>query len=291
MSAEERVAPAARERAVALEELLAARRYAYALFHKLLGAAPDAGVLDALLGEAAASAVAAYAEDDETMRGFGRFLGELASRKDRAALLEAARDEYTRLFVGPGAVPAPACKSPYLAKDPALFQEGTLEVRAAYRARGLEPKRLQRVPDDHVALLCAFMALRAKAALSDLRGGYAAALAAELRDELTFLRAHLAGWVGEFARALRASKKAVLYPQLVEAFAAFVSIDAVFLTEAAYWAEGADALAALAAHEGERVAFAARIEDALAELEAVRPFGIEDYELALRGKDAPQDLK
>ena len=74
---------------VALEALLLARARLYALFHKLFGAAPDAAAIEALLGEATADAVDEYAEDDETMRGFGRFLSELAAVEGRAALLEA----------------------------------------------------------------------------------------------------------------------------------------------------------------------------------------------------------
>ena len=164
---ERAAAPAAdeaRERAAGLEELLRARAYLFELFHKLTGAAPDAEVLDALLGEATAACAGAYAEDDETMAGFARFLRELAAREDRTGLLDAARDEYTRLFVGPAALPAPVWESPYRTKELTLFQENTLSVRAAYRAHGLEPKRVQRVPDDHVALVCGFMARRARVA-------------------------------------------------------------------------------------------------------------------------------
>ena len=88
----------------------------------------------------------------------------------RAALLEAARDEHVRLLVGPGALPAIPWEAPYRTGEPTVFQEGTLAVRAAYRARGVEPKRLARVPDDHVALLCAFMAQRGAALAALLIG-------------------------------------------------------------------------------------------------------------------------
>ena len=264
---------------VALEELLLARAYAYTLFHKLFGAAPDAATLDVLLGPDAAEAVGAYAEDDETMGGLGRFLAELAAREDRPALLDAARDEYARLFEGPGALPAPTWAAPYETGEPSLFQENTLRVRAAYRRHGLEPKRLQRVPDDHVALLCAFMGARANVALAALRTGDAAALAGELRDELAFVENHLANWLRAFAERVRASKTAVLYPQLIEAVAAFAAVDAVFLTEAAYWAESDDAaseLAACADSLGEP-------QTALATLEALHPLHIDDYELVPGG--------
>lgn len=172
---------------VALEALLLARARLYALFHKLFGAAPDAAVLEALLGGATADAVDEYAEDDETMRGFGRFLSDLAAAEGRATLLEAARDEHVRVLVGPGALPALPWEAPHRSGEPTVFQEGTLAVRAAYRARGVQPRKLQRVPDDHVALECAFMAREARFSLAQLiagrraRAGGRAARAAVLR--------------------------------------------------------------------------------------------------------------
>ena len=268
---------------VALEALLLARARLYALFHKLFGAAPDAAVLEALLGGATADAVDEYAEDDETMRGFGRFLSDLAAAEGRATLLEAARDEHVRLFVGPGPLPAFSWESPYRSHEPSLFQESTLAVRAAYRAHGLEPKRLARVPDDHAALLCAFLARRSGAALAALRAGDANGLAVELRDEEAFAAAHLTSWLDAFAKAARRSRTAVLYPQLIEALAAFARVDAVFLAEAAYWAEGLAAEGAVGAPDVRRGSVEARAleaaREALAALEALRPYGIEDYEL------------
>ena len=270
---------------VALEALLLARARLYALFHKLFGAAPDAAAIEALLGEATADAVDEYAEDDETMRGFGRFLSELAAVEGRAALLEAARDEYVRLLVGPGALPAIPWEAPYRTGEPTVFQEGTLAVRAAYRARGVQPKKLQRVPDDHVALECAFMALEARRSRAQLIACDVRALAAGLRAQQSFAVEHMAGWLGEYAKGLRRSATAVLYPQAAEALAAFVALDATFLAEAALWAEEVSAsgekFEALGAVAGspEAQMFAAA-EEALAALEQTRPFGIEDYELA-----------
>ena len=203
----------------------------------------------------------------------------------RAALLEAARDEYVRLLVGPGALPAIPWEAPYRTGEPTVFQEGTLAVRAAYRARGVQPKKLQRVPDDHVALECAFMALEARRSLAQLIACDVRALAAGLRAQQSFAVEHMAGWLGEYAKGLRRSATAVLYPQAAEALAAFVALDATFLAEAALWAEEVSAsgekFEALGAVAGspEAQMFAAA-EEALAALEQTRPFGIEDYELA-----------
>lgn len=263
-----------REEAAALESLLLVRAYVYTLFRTLLGAAPDAEVLDVLLGAATAEAVGAYADEDETMREFGRFLAGLAAREDRTQLLDEARDEYTRLFIGPGAVPVPVWESPYRSKEPAVFQENTLAVRAAYRAHGLEPKHVQRVPDDHVAMECSFMAERDGVALAALRAGDAETLAAELRDEYAFVEEHLNSWLSTFAKAERSSRTAVLYPQLIEALAAFCQRDAVFQAEAAYWAESLEA----PLEASDENAFA-DFEQALATFKTLHPYGLDDYKL------------
>lgn len=283
------------DEAVGLESLLHSRAYLYTLFHKLFGATPNTEVLDALLGNDAADAVGAYVDDDVTMQGLHRFLYESASRGDQAQLLEQVRCEYTRLFIGTGALPAPAWESPYRTNEHTLFQENTLAVRAVYRAHGLEPKRMQRVPDDHVALMCSFMAVRAGAVLDDLRTGDSTAFAAELRDQLSFVNGHLKSWLGMFAKEARASKTAVLYPQLLEAAAAFVTVDAVFLAEAAYWAESLAEASTDAQGIGVQpsIAEAKTFEgkrEALAALEVLRPFGIEDYELVPVERDGLRNL-
>ena len=118
------------------------------------------------------------------------------------------------------------------------------------------------------------------------QAGYVDLNAASLRDEEAFARGHMLTWVDDFARCARRSKTAVLYPQMIEALAAFVRNDAVLLSEAACWAEEArDACGetipgGLGALPGspEAAAFA-EVSDALAALARLRPFGIEDHEL------------
>ena len=138
-----------------------------------------------------------------------------------------------------------------------------------------------RVPDDHVALQCAFLAKLAGEALEAFRAGDAAALPAALRDQRAFVVEHMAGWLGEYAKGLRRSKTSVLYPQLVEALAAFVNLDAVLLAEAAFWidehAREGWAPAASGTPEAETLAC---MDAARARVGELRPFGIEDCELA-----------
>lgn len=260
-----------------LQALLVARAYLYELFHKLLGGAPDDDVLEALLSGMTADAFEEFAGASDELRVLGGFLGGLRA-EGRADLLERAKGEYTRVFIGPGALPASPYESPYTgAHDMSLFQENTLAVRSAYRESGLKARREQAVPDDHVSLLCAFMAARAKRVLDAFCAGGREGVACELRDQGAFVQAHLASWVGVFAASVRNSKAAaaaVLYPQMLEALEAFVRADVAFLTEAAYWAERQD--------EARAVALApelAQIAAALEALEALRPFGIQDNEL------------
>lgn len=259
-----------------VEALLYARAYLYGLFHKLLGGAPDAEVLDVLLGPDTADAVEAYAAESEPLAGLLAFLETLRA-EERSDLLERARDEYTRVLIGPAALPASPYESPYRgAHDESLFQENTLTVRRLYHARGLRVKREQAVPDDHVALLCAFAARLATRTRDAFAARDADALAAGLRDQAAFFARHLDGWLDTYARAVRNSKagsQAVLYPQLIEALAAFVAADAVFLGEAAFWAEWLDGELPVVD------ALPPGTQTALAGLDALRPFGIEDNEL------------
>ena len=214
---ERAAAPAAdeaRERAAGLEELLRARAYLFELFHKLTGAAPDAEVLDALLGEATAACAGAYAEDDETMAGFARFLRELAAREDRTGLLDAARDEYTRLFVGPAALPAPVWESPYRTKRAdALPGEHAFRARRVPRARPGAEAGAARARRPRGACVRVHGAAGARRAGERSRPAMRRSLRWSCATSWRSSRAHLTNWLGAFARAERQSKTAVLYPQ------------------------------------------------------------------------------
>lgn len=261
-----------------LGALLGARGYVYTLFHKALGGEPSDALVAALAGPETAEVLGAYAEESAAMAGVRGFLAGLGQR-DGAALACEAKDEYTRLFVGPGAPEALPWESPYVSKRGFVCQESALAVRQAYRAHGLEPRRLARVPDDHVSLICAFAAACAAEAQQAAAAGDAAALAAGLREQGAFVREHLASWPDDYARAARRSKTAVLYPQLIEALAEFVRIDAVFLDEAAFWAEGCGRQLPAAAAKAAADA-AAPVAQATATLAQLRLFGLEDNELA-----------
>ena len=209
-----------RRESIDLEALLLSRAYLYTLFHKLFGGTPDAAMVTCVLSETTRDVVEEYAGDDPSMKGLGRFLENLGECVDGAVLTDQARDEYTRLFIGPGELPCQPMESPYRTKDAAVFQENTLAVRAIFREHGLQLARLMRIPDDHIATMCGFMAHEAERSLAELCAGNVDALAASLRGQEAFVRDHMLTWVDDFARCARRSKTAVLYPQMIEALSA-----------------------------------------------------------------------
>ena len=262
--------------ALQLEALLVSRAYLYALFHKLMGGEPNEQLLAVLLDDTTADVVDEFAAGSEALQAFGEFLVALRAN-DASDLLDRARDEYTRVFVGPAALPASPYESPYTgAHDMSLFQENTLAVRGIYHDHGLRVRREQAVSDDHVAIMCAYMAELANRALEAFHAGNAAALADLLRDAGSFVETHLASWIGIYAESVRNSKAgaaAVMYPQLLEALTTFAHADIVFTVEAAYWAQ---------CNSLETVDVAPELAPAcvaLAELTAIHPFGIQDNEL------------
>jgi len=263
--------------ALQLEALLVSRAYLYTLFNKLFGGTPDAELLDVLLGQTTADVLEEFSANSPELRAFAAMLAEKRG-EDGDVLLDGIRDEYTRVLIGPANLPASPYESPYTgAHDMALFQENTVVVRRAYHAQGLRARREQAVPDDHVALMCAFMAALGGRSLEALRAGDYAALAEGLRAQAAFRAAHMGEWLDIYAKSVRNSKaggKHVLYPQLIEALSAFVKADADFLAESAFWAETQAA--------GEATGIApelAAAQEALEALQAVRPFGIQDNEL------------
>lgn len=245
-----------------LEALLIGRTYLYTLFHKAFGGEPTEDLLNILTSEVTQDVLDEYAQNSETLAGLKPFLLQLG-QQDTAEMIDAAKDEFTRTFIGPMTLPASPYESPYRTMEATLFQENTLVVREAFRSAGYLPKAYQHVPDDHVSIICHFAALRAQKVLNAFRSGEAEQAALLMREQNAFAREHMANWLGEYARQLRFSKTAVLYPQLMEALAAFVDTDVVFADEAAYWLEGDEAITGASGEFAE-------IDAALAALQAMR---------------------
>lgn len=108
---------------------------------------------------------------------------------------EAVRVDYTRLFVGAQKVAAPLWESVHFSRERMVFQERTLQVRAAYRAYNLEVEGFQHEPDDHLASELLFAAHLARIAKEKLDAGDEEGFERVVSDQYDFLEEHPNSWV------------------------------------------------------------------------------------------------
>ena len=107
--------------------------------------------------------------------------------------------EYRRLFIGPGAKPAPPWGSVYTDRECVVFGDTTLELRAWMREHGVARIVDERTPEDHIGLLLALMAWLAQCQPENLE---------------EFLRLHLLTWAGHFLDELAEAAEHPFYEGL-----------------------------------------------------------------------------
>lgn len=180
---------------------LANRHFLYRYLWRAYAAAPDEAFLDIVRSDHALQACSLVGDDE------GRLQQGLASAVNGGTEtldLDALRSAYTRLFEGPAALPAPPWESVYASGENLIFQQSTLEVRAAYREAGYQAAGYPHEADDHLATELAFMAELAKRASEAYEDGDAVAARKLLTTQGDFLDQHLCPWVGMFADRLTA---------------------------------------------------------------------------------------
>ena len=216
----------------AVELLLSNRLFLYSLMHKLFGREPDEELLNILTEEHTGEAFTLLSEEEkDIMDRTAAFLKEVREEKQNPAFLEEAKDEYTRLFIGPVSLVAPPWESVYGQKDAMLFQESTLEVRNTYRQYGLIPEGYPHVADDSLALELHFMALLAQRGLDAFYAGKNDDLTADLTGSSDFLKKHLLVWVPKFLERMKGAKTNILYPQMCLVLDEFLRKDAETVKE------------------------------------------------------------
>ncbi|WP_139651301.1 TorD/DmsD family molecular chaperone [Raoultibacter phocaeensis] len=266
---------------LSLEALLLSRCYLYELFHKSLGGEPSAQLLSILASQASVDVVDEYAYADETMAKLKTFLRMMEAKIDDERYFENIASEYARLFEGPADLPAYPWEAPYISHEATVFQKSTLAVRDEYRACNLQVKRFRRVPDDHIAIMCAFMAHRAQAALDAFREGRLNVVREQLVGQYRFVRDHMNTWLPEYAELASSSGSAHLYPQLVKGLEAFTWLDEAFAVEMLAWLEDSveENLIGAVGSSGQKPPSFEMVEKALVQLRNLELSGLEDNEL------------
>lgn len=162
----------------------------------------------------------------ETMAGVMVALRQV--RQDPAAAAAAAAD-YERLFVGPDHLPAPPWESVYRTEEHLLCGAPCLEVRAAYRAAGLEVTGGHAVPDDHISFELAFMSVLCSRAAEALERGEDPE--PWLSQRSAFLREHLLTWAPAFAADVQRHAATDYYRALALWLSSWLDLEASLLGE------------------------------------------------------------
>lgn len=161
---------------------------------ELMGVVADAQTLEQVVMLAGADSPAVHAQ--EILMRFAE------ANADAPALLAS---EYTKLFIGPGKLPAPPWESVYVCGEDLLFQESTLAVREAYRAAGYQASGYPHEADDHLATELNFMATLAHDAQGACEQGDNERVRELLSRQLMFLAQHLNAWLPAFRERLHSS--------------------------------------------------------------------------------------
>lgn len=183
------------------------------LLAKTLYGAPDRDWLDHIVQKQLFEEIPFGSELPEIAKAMICLRGWLAatpSPTDDAAFV-AVRDDYTRLFVGPGSLLAAPWESVYTNKDRAVFQRETVSVKNWYQRFDLVLASSYNEPADHVGLEFAFLAELAALTISASEiqdGGEVKRLIDAQRG---FVSQHMLPWVPRWADDVTRHARTDLY--------------------------------------------------------------------------------
>jgi len=177
----------------------------YALLARLLFAAPDAALLQAI---AQADELAAGSQLAQAWQG----LQAASALRDA----DAAAEEYEQVFIGLGQGEV----MPYLSWHLTgfLMEEPLARLRDDLAALGLARVAGVGEPEDHMAAICEVMRL--------LVAGDAESAPASIEQQRAFFSRHLRPWYAKFAAQLQAAPSANYYRAVARLLHAFLDVEA-----------------------------------------------------------------
>ncbi|WP_066585706.1 TorD/DmsD family molecular chaperone [Cellulomonas timonensis] len=162
---------------------------AFTALSGLLVAAPDAELVTRMRD---AELLADWPLPDEGDTREGVELLRASAQADES--VEVIRRDYNRLFFGPEPMIAPPYESVHRSQERLVFERETMQVRAAYAEFDLAAPRLNREPDDHIALELSFLSTLCVRAMDLLDAHDDASAARHLVAVRAFLAEHLLVW-------------------------------------------------------------------------------------------------
>lgn len=198
-----------------LTGICATRRSIYRLLKKLFLRPPS----EELLGALSPGIVRGGPRVSEMERGL-----EMLKKGSAAPLMDLVC-EYTRLFAGPRALPAPPYESVYRSADRLVMQGPTMEVRGRYRRAGLEMKDTGKGPDDHVSAEFEFMEYLCGRIEEALKKGDEKRALEYLNEQKEFLEEHILKWVPAFCQDIFENTTSDFYKGAATLTKGFLTLD------------------------------------------------------------------
>ena len=147
---------------------------------------------------------------------------------DGAGFGTVVRTEYAELFVGPRPPLAPLYESLYAGFPRRLCTETTRLVRRAYEESGLEVRKRNHVPDDHLGYELEFLACLCEDEARAVEQGDHEGERASIAAQHAFLSEHLTTWIELFCARVEAASCSDFYRAWARFAASFVLIDGGF---------------------------------------------------------------
>jgi len=215
-----------------LKAFLDARCFAYQLLQKTFVAEPERGYVLSLTSSGLVQQFPFRHENALIEQGVAEADGYLSDPANSSLdAFETLHWDYTRLCVGPNRLAAPPWESAYLNPDRLLFQQETLEVRAAYLEYCFIAPEFPHEPDDHIGFELDFMQQTSQLAAARAEQGDGDGLVAVCRDQLRFLDQHLLKWAPAFAADIVANAQTGFYRGMARVLEGFLRVDREVLTE------------------------------------------------------------
>ena len=136
-----------------------ARQYAYDLLRRIFIEEPSVALMHFLQKDKILKSFP-FADQSDAMQAAIKQMGSYLKKSSFKAGEDKFEDlhwDYTRLFIGPEAPPAPPWESVYISRDKLLFQENTNRVKRFYEACGFKLENSEHEAADHIGFELDFM--------------------------------------------------------------------------------------------------------------------------------------
>lgn len=203
---------------IELQSLLFSRKCFYQMVHLLF---LDPGKEEVLLKLKNSADFQELSDIYEGGKILSRFFQKLTKEQ-----ISNEREEFQRLFIGPGPLAAPPWESYYRSKDNLLFDEWTYQIRELFHQFGLQSEKEHKEPDDHLLLELEFMIYLADLFAQETDPDRFANL---LDSQIHMLENHFIKWIPYFCERVIASTTSQLYLGAALLLADFLEDDLLFL--------------------------------------------------------------